>query len=243
MWSNNNSDIGVLYAGTVHVWRASLVCDESELHRYEKILSREEIASAHRFVKKTDQIKSILSKAILRSVLSKYLAISAEKLVFSVGEKGKPFVAETDIQFNVSHSGDYLLVAVMRDQAIGVDVECVKSNKDFLAIAERFFAPSEVGAIRRDENPVAAFYRCWTRKEAFVKATGLGLSFPLHDFEVDVSANPVGDSCLMSVQDVAYVASEWTLRPIALSELYFGAVASHGMIKQISYYNFTHDFC
>lgn len=240
MWANYNGEASSLCGGVVHIWHAKLTCIEDELRAYEAVLSFDEIASANRLIKKEDRMRSILSKAILRNVLSKYLLISAEKITFLVGEKGKPFVAGSDLQFNLSHSGGCLLIAVTRKNPIGVDVERVKLNKDFLPIAKRFFASSETAAIILAKDSVTAFYYCWTRKEAFVKAIGLGLSFSLAHFEVEVSKTSVNDSCLLSICDHRFFENDWTLRSVALPGAggdYVAAVAVRGVVEQILYFN------
>lgn len=234
----------VLAPGTVHLWRAKLLCSENQMADCESVLSPEEMANAKRFIKQSDQIKFMVSKAMTRKVLSRYLNCTPEKIVFHIGEHGKPFIAETDLQFNVSHAGDYFLLGVTLKNKIGVDIEHEKKAVDYVGIAERFFALSEYETIA--QLPVAkqkaAFYRCWTLKEAFIKATGLGLSFGLSNFEVDAIER--GDqSKLLRVNGKAADAQAWTLLSIALPNLsgYFAAVAVEGTNHQLDCFDVTID--
>ncbi|MCX7124691.1 MAG: 4'-phosphopantetheinyl transferase superfamily protein [Gammaproteobacteria bacterium] len=221
----------MLEAGIVHLWRAHLSV-EGDFADCESVLSEEEMARGKRFIKKTAQIKFILSKAITRKVLSYYLNCSPSEVIFNVGTHGKPFISSTNLQFNVSHSGDYLLIGVTNENAIGVDVEHEKNNKDFMGLAKRFFALAEYEAILKCDDQRAAFYRCWTCKEAFIKATGLGLSFGLSDFEV-------GATGLLSVSHDGYSASDWALLSVALGiENYFSALAVKGSVDEVTFWDF-----
>lgn len=125
------------------------------------------------------------SLELAKTVLQHYLP--DELISFEKGEHGKPYLNNHPLQFNFSHSGDYFLMGVTKDRPIGVDIERLRDNKDFLAIAERFFAKSEYDALAAlpVEQQQDAFYRCWVLKEAYIKATGFGLSLGLANFEVD----------------------------------------------------------
>ncbi len=248
MWQNHKGEALSVSSTAVHLWRAQLAGSDAELLNCQGLLSTDEINRATRFIKSEDRVRYIFYRACLRKILSFYVQIVPEKITFSTGEKGKPFLAGSDLQFNVSHSGDYLLIGVTRGQAIGVDIENVKPNKDFLALAKRFFADSEYQEIKKypTREQIAAFYRCWTRKEAFIKAIGLGLSFPLSDFEVDVSEIPSDRSCLLHVRDKKFAATDWMVRSILLDDLksaYFAAFAMPQTEAHVFYWNFSCDMC
>ena len=130
---------------------------------------------------------------------------------------------------------------------IGVDIERVRKNLDYLALAKRFFAPTEYNAIEMlsFEKQIDAFYRCWTRKEAFIKATGLGLSFGLSNFTVDISEK-LESSCLLSVSDKSFSKNDWDVRSIPCGNLqssYFAAFAAHEKVEQIFYWCFSSELC
>ena len=222
-----------LAPGCVHLWRSHLSTGNN-ISNFEAILSAEELTRVKRFIKTSDQIKFALSRAITRKVLAYYLDCMPEKIIFSIGEHGKPFVANADLQFNVSHSGDYVLIAATRSNPIGVDIECDKNNSDFLALSKRFFALSEHEAILKCDDQRSAFYRCWTCKEAFIKATGLGLSFGLNNFEIDVNRGS-----LLAVSRDGFFVNDFTLRSLVLDVLgYYGALVAKGDISEVVYWDF-----
>lgn len=247
MWQLYREESLLLHSGVVHLWLANLSDKENKLSVYKKILSTDELAHADKFLKEEHGIYYVISKAITRQILSRYLAILPEKIEFGVEKNGKPFVVGGDLQFNVSHSGDYLLVGVTKKNLIGVDIERVKKNLDHLALAKRFFTQKEYETLEMlsDEKQIAAFYRCWTRKEAFIKATGLGLSFGLANFGVDVSEKSES-SCLLSVSDKSFSKNDWFLSSIScekLSSSYFAAFAAHEKVNQIFYWCFSNELC
>lgn len=223
----------MMVSGCVHLWQAQLSKETTDLHA-ESILSAMELARAKQFIKPIDQTKFIVSKAITRKILARYLHCHPVDVQFYVGEHGKPFIIESDLQFNVSHSGDYLLLGVTRENAIGVDIECARASHDFLALAKRFFADSEYHAILTSDDQRAAFYRCWTCKEAFIKATGLGLSFGLNNFVVDMIT-----SSLLCVSRNGYVAKNWTVQSIALNQIAdcYAAFSVKNAVKKLVVFN------
>lgn len=225
-------------SGVVHLWRACLVCSADQLLSHRRLLSNAEIMRGNRLIKKSDQEKFFLSRAILRRILARYLSLSPEKIEFKLGESGKPYVVNTDFQFNVSHSGDCLLIGITVGNEIGVDVEHVREKQNVIALAERFFSKAEYDAIKilSLENQVAAFYRCWTRKEAFIKATGLGLSFGLSNFEVAVENLFPKNSALLSIKNNIEESKKWTLQSIDtddFSKNYFAAFAVRDAVTSI----------
>ncbi|MCX7120256.1 MAG: 4'-phosphopantetheinyl transferase superfamily protein [Gammaproteobacteria bacterium] len=233
IWQKPVQNPMTLSQGMVHLWQAHLPLD-GDVYQYESILSPDELERGRRFIKKSDQVKFILSKGITRKILSRYLHCPPEKIVFSVGEHGKPFVADVDLQFNVSHSGEYLLIGVVRENTIGVDIECEKKNTDFLGLAKRFFTPFEYEAILNASDQRAAFYRCWVFKEAFIKTTGLGLSFGLENFEVDVMR-----SSLLSISDKRFSSEVFVLGSITLDDpSYYGAFSVKGDVGEVVYWRF-----
>lgn len=130
----------------------------------------------------------IVRRARLRQVLGQRLGVPPAELVLAEGPFGKPFVPGWDRHFSASHSGDTMLLA-LSDKAVGCDIEAEQSELEWLPLADRLFAAGEIAALARIEDANAgraAFFRCWSRKEAFVKAIGQGLSYPLESFEVSV---------------------------------------------------------
>lgn len=224
--------MGILAQKDLHLWYASYPAVEKNLTALQRIILPAELSRAKRLIKKSDQVKFILGRAILRVVLSHYLEKNPAEILFDMNEHGKPFLFGHALQFNLAHSGDYLFIGVTLHQHIGVDVEQVRPYHNYLSLAKRFFTSSEYAAI----NNVDDFYRCWTRKEAFVKAMGAGLSFGLSNFEVTTFAMSSAQSALLSIRGDVIIAKQWMLRSVRWDELpsdYFAAVAVFGEIKNI----------
>lgn len=157
----------------------------------------------------------VISRGLLRQTLAEYVACAPAELQFAVGLHGKPFLSGHELYFNLSHSGDSLLLAVSDLQAIGVDIETVRDRDNLPGIAERSFSAAELAywqALPEAER-VSAFFRLWTIKEAFVKAVGRGIALGLASCEVDV-AGFRGFSCIP--QEYA-PAVAWSVRELELA--------------------------
>lgn len=176
--------------GQVHVWAVAL--DQSQFDRSSglDLLSPEEKARAQRFRFAGDQRRYIVAHTALRDILAGYLHMAAADLPFAEGVNGKPCLtfglATTGIEFNLSHSHELALVAVARELAVGIDLEFVKHDFVFYEIAQRFFTTGEVDALQAlpAELRRRAFFKCWTSKEAFLKAKGTGLSGSLDEVAI-----------------------------------------------------------
>jgi 4'-phosphopantetheinyl transferase len=153
-------------------------------------LSADEMTRASRFHFERDKTRFIRCRSALRELLSGYMTIPKFEIRFEYLPTGKPQLSADQnpcqLQFNVSHSAGMALIAVSSKYRLGVDIEAVRSNVDTDSLAERFFSMRERIGLRAlpDHLRLPGFYACWTRKEAFLKATGRGLSFPLADFSV-----------------------------------------------------------
>jgi 4'-phosphopantetheinyl transferase len=181
-------------AGRVVVWKMRL--DSAERRDpAEGPLSADEVARANRFHFEKDRSQFVCCRSALRRLLGAYLDISPAELRFKYLSSGKPQLEEEqnplDLQFNVAHSGDLALIAVGTGHQLGVDVEKIRGEVDTQSLAERFFSLREREGLRALPEPerVSGFFACWARKEAFLKATGEGLSFPLSKFSVTVDPN------------------------------------------------------
>jgi 4'-phosphopantetheinyl transferase len=174
----------------VHVWGADLDVSPQCLGILRQTLDEAELARAAQFAFERDRRNFVAAHGMLRAVLGRHLAVEPGQIRFSYGPHGKPALANGPdsgyLRFNMSHSGALALYAVARGLEVGVDVELVREDMDCKQIAERFFSPGEVAAIRAipEGERHEAFFKCWTRKEACVKAVGEGLSIPLDRFEV-----------------------------------------------------------
>ncbi len=151
---------------------------------------------------------------------------------FAYTTYGKPLLADetgaSGLRFNLTHSHGLALLAVTRGREIGVDVERIRDNLEGEKLAERFFSPREVAALRSlpPELRREAFFHCWTRKEAYIKAVGKGLSLPLDQF--DVTLHPGEPAALLATRHDSEEAQRWSMRSLAPGEGYVGALARRG---------------
>ena len=212
--------------GAIGVWLVSWPSLRAE--RCEALLSADERARAARFAFDRDRCCYAVTRGVLRALVACQLDEDPARLEFASDRFGKPRLAgiwDGVLDFNVSHSGPAAAVALSRAGAVGVDVEHVRRMDDRDLVADRTFAPRESAALR--ELDIAArdraFFTCWTRKEAFVKAVGQGLSYPLDRFVVSV--DPRAASPLVHVEGDAFETSRWTLRDLPEFDGCVGAIA------------------
>ncbi len=183
--------------------------------QFEKILSEAELQRARRFVYPEHQRSFILARYGLRQILADYLDCAPENVYFQYGEHGKPHVDPkrhaTSLRFNLSHSGDIAVLAVTDTCEVGVDVEYVKKELKALDIARRYFSPKESAALESVSltDQQLAFFQGWTRKEALLKALGVGLHFPLKDCEV--SLLPKEPAKIISVVGHPEASHDWSI--------------------------------
>jgi 4'-phosphopantetheinyl transferase len=215
-----------LAPGRIHVVHAALERSPEELDRFYQTLADDERERAARFRFEVHRRRYIVARGFLRYALSAYAGEAPSRIQFSYGAKGKPAIAGTALEFNVSHSEDVALYAFALEMPVGVDVEHVRRLDELDGIAQRFFSAAEWAAIERMQPQVRvdAFFRCWTRKEAYIKATGDGLSYPLDQFEVSVS----GPARMLNIEGNGAEASRWSMHDIALPAGYIGALAFRG---------------
>ena len=206
--------------GAVELVLVRLDAEVAATHELARCLSDAERLRASRFVFKRDCRRFIVGRARLRHLLASRLGTRAELVELDYGPRGKPRLAGgfagSDLRFNVSHCGDVALYAFSRGREIGVDVEAVYELRDADAVAASFFSRRENEAylaLDPRDQPLG-FFRCWTRKEAFIKALGDGLHFPLDTF--DVSLAPGEPARILRVRDVAGSACGWTLHDVDL---------------------------
>ena len=213
----------VLGAGEVHVWRACLAYPPAgPLHA---VLSQDECDRVARFRSEQSRTRFVVAHAALRGVLARYLEAAPTDLRFTKNHYGKPALAGEEVQFNLSHADDMAAIAVTRSSEVGVDIERIRPGVEGEEIARRFFSPREVEAFLAlpPGEREAAFFRCWTRKEAFIKAVGEGFSFPLDQF--DVAFAPEEPPAILSIRGRSDEASRWTLAEFPVPEGYLAAVA------------------
>lgn len=213
----------------VHVWRVTpLTRPAGEVAALRPLLSEDEAARADRFRFEHHRGHFVVARAALRRILGRYLGQPARLLRFGYNEYGKPTLPHPPLRFNLSHAGEVALLAVTSGREVGVDVEAVRDDIEGDQLAERFFSPGEVETLMSLPEGLRprAFFDCWTRKEAFIKALGSGLSHPLDAF--DVSLAPGEPAALLRTRTDPLEAARWTLRELEPGEGYAAAVAVEG---------------
>lgn len=212
----------------VDVWRVGL--DEPPAAGSEaSVLSADEVARASRFHFEKDRFHFTRCRSALRGLLAGYLDIPAAEIRFEYLTSGKPQLAAEQnpraLQFNVSHSANMALIAVGSEHRLGVDIEKIRGDVDTTELAERFFSLRERAGLQvlPDHLRVSGFFACWTRKEAFLKATGDGLSFPLADFSV--STDPNSDPELEEINGNKEAGKQWFLADLRVTDGYRATVA------------------
>ena len=225
----------VLGRDEVHVWQATLDQAPSRIQSFLNNLAADERAKAERFYFDRDREHFIVARGVLRAILGRHLNRGPESLSFCYGSHGKPALAgDTDqdaIRFSVSHSSGVALYAVTRGREVGVDLERIRFDVAVAEIAERFFSRREIAMLRAlpTELQCQAFFHCWTRKEAYIKARGEGLSLPLDQF--DVSLVPGEPAALLGTRQDPSEASRWSVQELFPAPGYAAALAveAHGL--------------
>ena len=221
--------------GRVDIWRLRL--DEPSKADSAIVLSPDEMARANRFHFEKDRIRFTRCRSTLRILIAGYLSVSAAEIVFQYSTSGKPGVITEQnsraLQFNVSHSGNFALIAVGCEHRVGVDVEKIRTDADTTALAERYFSIRERAGLRTLPEPlrVSAFFACWTRKESFLKATGDGLSFPLANFSV--TTDPDSNPEIEEINGKADAAKQWRLADLKVAAGYRAALAIDGFDSRV----------
>ena len=211
---------------TVDVWRIDLQPPAVVLTAVERLLADDELERADRFRFERDRRRFVAARAALRLLLGGLLAVDAREIVFAYGPHGKPALAARfagACTFNVSHSDELALVAISRDAALGVDVEHMRPLPDADAIAVHAFSPREIAGLRAlpADDRHAAFFACWTRKVAYLKALGSGLAKPLDAFDVTFAP---GDVARLSVPGDDLETDRWSMHALDPAPAYAGAL-------------------
>lgn len=239
IWKSAPSEL-VLPQNELHVWRCNPF--QADTNALFQTLSFDEKQRASRFYFDRDRIAFVSCRGILRSLIGKYIHADPAKLSFDYTSYGKPLISsgsiktKSDLVFNVSHSNALALFAFTIGQDVGVDVEYVRPGVAKELIAERFFSIRETQKLRSlpPGDQAAAFFRCWTRKEAFIKAKGDGLSLPLDQF--DVTLAPEEPAGLLRTDFDPSQLHRWTFYDLNLNSNYAGAVAVEGKVNALKLY-------
>lgn len=221
IWNLPSSPLS-LARDAVHVWRIELGQPLEVVDEFENLLSEEERQRAGRFRFLRDRRAFTVAKGATRRILAHYMGADPRSLTFEHGTFGKPFLRSRELRFNLSHSGEFALLAVAREREVGVDVEQIREIEDAAMIAERNFSPGEsrkLCPVLGSALGATAFFNCWTRKEAFIKAIGEGLSHPLDSFEVTFLPQEEVELRLEGT-----TTHRWMLKTLSVSERYSAAL-------------------
>lgn len=214
-----------LESNQVDIWRLSLNLIPDSVKSDISSLSADEVDKAESFKFEKDKHRYIVSHTFVRNVLSRYLNVDPATIEFEVNEYGKPSLKEGGIEFNMSHSVDFVLLAATHAGRIGIDIEKIRLGIASHVIARQYFSSAEIEELQSlpsEEDRVTAFFVGWSRKEAYIKAHGLGLALPLESFDVSFTENP---PLLRATRPDAEEAAKWTLRTIEVNSSYKAAIA------------------
>ncbi len=226
-WSSSIGFRGLL-DNEVHVWRFGLDAPSSVLNRFEATLSHDEIARADRFRGPGLRARFIAGRGGLRAILARYTGRTPDALEFAYRENGKPWLTgepnPPKLEFNLAHSHEVALCAVVANRVVGVDIEHMRPMENGPAIIQRFFSPSERAAFLGlpEAERFAAFYRGWTRKEAYLKAVGTGLATELDSFDVPLA--PGEPPALLRIGDDPVEPGRWLMCDIEPGPGYAGSL-------------------
>ena len=213
-----------LLLNDVHIWRINLNSSESQLQSFQETLSSDEIARAERFYFPEHRQRFIAGRGSLRAILGQYLDINPKQVEFEYQPRGKPLLAakfaNQGLLFNLSHSQDLALLGVSYQHQIGVDLEYIRVMSDLEGLAKRFFSAKEYDYLRlfSSAEQQQIFFRYWTCKEAYLKATGDGL-VQLEEIEIDLTPNQPSQ---------LLVLGDWSLRELTPANNFAAAVVVAG---------------
>jgi len=210
---------GILPDAEVHVWQVDLTAWEKASGSLLELLDAEERERAARFKFPAPRHQFVISRAILRQALGSYLGIEAREVRFRTTANGKPELAaradlqSNDLRFNLSHTAGVAMFAITRRRQVGIDVERIRMDTNAVELAERFFSPPEVQWLLSQpaSEQIAAFFTCWTGKEAYIKAHGEGLSMLLSSFGVLPVPGGANSKLQLKVYDDAQEARRWSI--------------------------------
>jgi 4'-phosphopantetheinyl transferase len=231
----------MLTPAQVHLWRTPLQVPDDRLERCRRLLSAEEALRAQRFHFERDRRRFIVARGTLRTLLGAYLQADPARIELANGPRGKPAVVHPQegrtLEFNLSHAADLAVYAFSLGRWVGVDVEAHRPLDDLRRLAGTVFSPHELAVL--DSLPPAeqfpSFYACWTRKEAFIKAIGEGLYFPLDHF--DVTLAPGEPARLLRVQGDPAALHRWQMAAFDPGAGFSGAVVFEGAETSLSFWH------
>ncbi len=214
---------------SVHIWGVHVPEVLDQLDALHGVLCDKEQKKAARYLRDPDRLSSIAARGALRILLSGYTRYSPSEVSFHYSKNGKPYMNDSEIDFKVSHSADWVVLAFGRNRNIGVDVEKIKRSLDVEAIADRYFAPEEVALIKKSADRYALFFQIWARKEAYVKACSSTLLREIGSFSVPIAGEKLPD---IGGKD------GWFFHRLEAGSNYAAAVVTDKKLARVPCYNF-----
>ncbi|NNE47354.1 MAG: 4'-phosphopantetheinyl transferase superfamily protein [Rhodothermales bacterium] len=227
--------------GDVHLWRASLDPGQIAISRFQSVLQDDELERAARFRFDVHRNRYIASRGILRILLSGYLDLEAREIAIVLTSHGKPELqrGQSDLRFNLSHAGDMGVFAFAAGRRVGVDVEETARDVSFRQLASRYFSPDEQAVLANssDADIRNVFYACWTRKEAYIKALGLGVTHGLDNFTVAIA--PDAKPAIIQSKVDADAPERWGMRAFVPADGFAGALVAEGKDWSLRHFQFS----
>lgn len=226
----------MLKPNLIDIWHGDVVANSKDALHMRSLLTNDELDRADRYRFEGLQQLFVQRRGILRIVLGEYLQLPPAAIRFRMNAYGKPFLCEQcnaiGLQFSVSHSKDRLLIAVTLGSQIGVDIEVIRQDLDFIGLAKSFFAQEDIADILSQNDEAGGrkrFFEIWTGKEAYVKAIGEGLSIPLDEFSIDMlPAQPILRYAKHKSQLDGVDYCNWNFEKLQLNKTESACIAYHG---------------
>ncbi|GAB1858452.1 4'-phosphopantetheinyl transferase superfamily protein [Flavobacteriaceae bacterium MHTCC 0001] len=229
-----NFNFNDIHHGVADIWVINSAPLSNKVAHFYNLLSEEERHKANKFKFEKDRSMSIIARGALRYLIGNYLTTNPKRIAFTYGDYGKPEIdARSNLNFNVSHSGELIVIGFVNHIDIGVDVEFIKTDFDVLDIVDHYFSKAEIDALYQlpKLEQTEAFYRGWTRKEAFIKAKGKGLSLDLHSFSITMDSDNTAE--LYETQWDTNEKLQWQITPFKTLRNYKAAIALKGNATSI----------
>lgn len=233
-----------LTSGHIDIWRTSLDISTVKVKGYYELLDSEEKTRVNNYKSSKRSNEFIITRGVLRKTIADLFKVPPSSFQFKYTDKDKPFL-KTDIlgvplSFNISHSSDHALIAMGFERKLGVDIERIRNNVDFKKLARRFFSKQESEALENypDTSIPSAFFSCWSRKEAFVKALGDGISFGLSEFTVSI--HPEQSEIKLETHYDPLATDDWCINNIPAGNEYAAAICSNRPNYEIRLWQVEH---
>ena len=228
----------IIDEGSAHIWSLNLLEDNLSLSGYYNLLSVQEKEKADKFRFDKDRNMYIFSHGVLRILASRYMPVNPSEVSYSFGPFGKPyFHPKSELSFNLSHSAEMALIVFTKNIEIGVDIEKISEATDILEIAETVYTKDEINTLKTmpgDSNKLSHFFELWTRKEAYIKGLGYGLSMPVSLTDISVLSEEV--TLLSNENNELKKEGSWIIRSLESEKHYKAAIASNKGLSKLQHF-------